>query len=154
MKTVYIFFGEMGCGKSYCGARFADRHNIKFFEGDSVVTPRMMAQVKKFRPITSDMLEEYIDVLCDAIADQMEYCSSLVVSQALYSNEHRDSVKKFLECLGYQVRMIWVRSPFWQNFRNLLTREHGWKWACYWLLSKPFFQKPTHDHSIFTNIPE
>lgn len=152
MKTVYILFGEMGCGKTYCGSRYAERHDIKFFDGDSVLTPRMLEKVSKFRPITRDILEEYMDVLSDAIADQMVHCDQLVVSQALYSNEDRRSLQIFLECLGYRVRMWWVRVPLWRNLQNLLTRQDGWKWVMYWLFSKPFFQKPTHDHQIFYNI--
>lgn len=152
MKTVYIFFGEMGSGKSYCGERYAERHEFKFFEGDSVVTPRMMERVKKFRSISEDILEEYMDVLADSIADQMVDCDHLVVSQALYRNKDRESLKLFLECLGYQVRMWWVQTPWHRNLQGLLGRPNGWKWALYWLINKPFFQKPTHDHQIFPNI--
>lgn len=152
MKTVYILFGEMGCGKTYCGSRYAKRHGFKFFDGDSVITPRMLERVSKFKAISEDILEEYMDVLADSIADQMVDNDHLVVSQALYRNEDRESLKIFLECLGYQVRMWWVQVSFWRNFQNLLTRKDGWKWALYWLINKPFFQKPTHDHQIFYNI--
>ena len=152
MKTVYIFFGEMGSGKTYCGKRYAEKHNFKFFEGDSVVPPRMMERVNKFKSISEDMLEEYMDVLADSIADQMVDCEHLVVSQALYRNKDRESMIVFLECLGYQVRMWWVQVPLWRNMQNLLTRKDGWKWTLYWLLNKPFFQKPTHEHQLFYNI--
>lgn len=152
MKTVYIFFGEMGCGKSYLGSRFAERHSFKFFEGDSVVPPRMMERVTKFKSITEDMLEEYMDVLADAVADEMNTCDNLVVSQALYRDEDRKSLKIFFECLGYRVKMYWVQSRWHRNIQNLLTRQDGWKWVLYWLLNKPFFQKPTHECQIWRNI--
>jgi gluconate kinase len=152
MKTIYIFFGEMGCGKSYCGERYAKKHGFDFFEGDSVVTPRMLERVSKFKPISRDILDEYLDVLADAIADAAEKCDHLVVSQALYINEDRQSIKIFLESLGYKVRMWWVKVSFWRNFRNLLTRQDGWKWALYWLINKPFFQSPDHDHDVYYNI--
>ncbi len=152
MKTVYIFFGEMGCGKTYCGSRYAERHGIKFFDGDSVITPRMLEKVSRFKPITRDILEEYLDILFEAIAKQMENCDHLVVSQALYADNDRKDLKIFLECLGYKVRMWWVRVPLWRNVRNLLTRQDGWKWVLYWLFNKPWFQKPTHEHDIFPNI--
>lgn len=152
MKKITIFFGEMGCGKTYCGSQYAKRHNLKFFEGDSVVTPRMLERVSKFRPIPRSILEEYIDVLSNAIADQAEGCDHLIVSQALYLNEDRESIKIFLETLGYEVRFWLVRVRMWRNFQNLLTRQDGWKWALYWLINKPFFQKPKHEHQIFHNI--
>ncbi len=152
MKTIYIFFGEMGCGKTYCASRYAEKHSFKFFEGDSVVTPRMLERVSKFRPIPRHILDEYLDVLADAIADEAEGVDHLVVSQALYIDEDRESIRIFLEALGYRVRMWWVQVPLWRNFQNLLTRKDGWKWVCYWLLNKPFFQKPKYDHQIFYNI--
>jgi len=152
MKTVYIFFGEMGSGKSYVGSRFAQSKDFKFFEGDSVVPPRMMERVSKFKSISEDMLEEYMDALADAIADEMTTCDNLVVSQALYRDEDRKSLKLFLECLGYRVQMYWVQTRWHRNIQNLLTRQNGWKWVLYWLLNKPFFQKPTHECQIWQNI--
>ncbi len=152
MKTVYILFGEMGCGKTYCGSRYAKKHGFKFFDGDSVVTPKMLDKVAHFKPLTRELVEEYMDVLSDAIADQMSECDCLVVSQALYSDEDRKSLKLFLESLGYRVRMWWVQVRLWRNVQNLLTRQDGWKWVLYWLFNKPFFQKPTHEHDIFPNI--
>jgi len=162
MKKITIFFGEMGCGKSYCGARYAQKHGYHFFEGDSVVPPAMMERVSKFQPLTKEMVEEYIGVLSDTIADKMLDLEKedrfnfegLVVSQALYRDEHRHSLTIFLESLGYHVRWRWVKVPFWRNIQNLLTRPSGWKWVYYWLINKPFFQKPTHDHYVFYNIYE
>lgn len=152
MKTVYIFFGEMGCGKSYCAKQFAERHDFEFFEGDSVVTPKMLERVLKFKPLTEDMIEEYMDVLTEAIANKMESTDYLVVSQALYRNINREDLLSFLESLGYQVRMWWVRVSWWRNIKNLLTRPNGWGWIYYWLINKPFFQKPTHEHQNYYNI--
>jgi gluconate kinase len=152
MKTVHIFFGEMGCGKTYCGSNFAKMHGFKFFEGDSVVTPRMLEKVIKFKPIPRDVLEEYMDVLFNAIADQMDNTDNLVVSQALYLNQDREALKLFLESFGYTVKMWLVKCTWYQNIRNLLTRDNGWRWVYYWLINKPFFQKPTHESQIFLNI--
>jgi gluconate kinase len=152
MKYVYILFGEMGCGKTYCGSKYAERHGFKFFDGDTVVTAAMLNKVVNFKPIPLDVLEEYMDVLFNAIADQMKDCDYLVVSQALYRNSDREELQKFLESLGYTVRMWWVRVPLWRNIQNLLTRENGWKWVLYWLINKPFFQKPKHEHQVFYNI--
>lgn len=152
MKTVYILFGEMGCGKTYQGTAYAKRHDFKFFDGDSVVTPAMLERVSKFKPIPRDVLEEYMDVLFNAIADQMRDCDHLVVSQALYMNADREELKTFLESFGFQVRMWWVKCRWHRNIQNLLTRENGWKWVFYWLINKPFFQKPKHEHDIFYNV--
>lgn len=152
MKTVYIFFGEMGCGKSYQGSRYAQRHNFKYFEGDSVVTPRMLERVQKFQPIPEDVLEEYMDVLFNTIADQMNDTDHLVVSQALYRYDDRVLLKNFLESFGYTVIMYWIQCKWYHNIENLLTREKGWWLVYYWLINKPFFQKPKHEHQIWRNV--
>jgi len=157
MKKITIFFGEMGCGKTYCGSNYAKRHGFEFFEGDSVVTPRMIEKVSKFKPLTRDIIEEYIDILCNAIADKAEKMTDspvLIVSQALYINEDRESVKIFLESLGYEVRFWLVKVPLWRNIQNLLSRKDGWKWVYYWLINKPFFQNPKHDHQVYPNLYE
>ena len=152
MKTVYILFGEMGCGKTYCGSRYAKEYGFQFFEGDSVIPSRMLERVSQFKPITRDMIEEYMDVLSEAIAKRMETCDHLIVSQALYMDLDRKDLKVFLECLGYEVRMWWVKVPLWRNMQNLLTRTNGWKWVLYWLINKPFFQKPSHAHEVIHNM--
>jgi len=152
MKTVYILFGEMGCGKTYCGSRYAKEYGFKFFDGDSVIPPRMLERVSKFQSISRDMLDEYMDVLSESIDEQMADCNDLIVSQALYMDEDRRDLKVFLECLGYKVRMWWVQVPFVQNMQNLWTRPSGWKWVLYWLFNKPFFQKPTHEYEVLYNM--
>lgn len=152
MKTVYILFGEMGCGKTYCGSRYAKEQGLQFFDGDSVITPRMLEKVSKFAPIPEYILQEYMDVLFNAIADQMQTCDDLVVSQALYRNSDREDLRIFLESHGYNVRMWWVQCKWHRNIQNLLTRDKGLKWVFYWLINKPFFQKPQHEHNVFHNV--
>jgi gluconate kinase len=152
MKTITILFGEMGCGKTYCGSHYAERHDFKFFDGDSVVTPQMLDKVLRFQPIPRDVLKEYIGVLTNSIVDQMKDCDNLVVAQALYLNEDRESIKASLESAGFTVRWWWVQVPLWRNVQNLLTRKNKWKWVYYWALNKLFFQKPTHSYETFLNV--
>lgn len=152
MKTVYIFFGEMGCGKSYCASHFAEKHGYHFFEGDSVITPRMKERVANFKPLTRDMIEEYIEALSNAIVDKMQEYEYLVVAQALYINEDREALKLFLESFGCRVRMWLVKVSFWRNIQNLLQRDKPWSWVYYWLINKPFFQKPKHEYQVYPNL--
>jgi gluconate kinase len=152
MKRITIIFGEMGCGKTYWGKRYAAIQNLEFFEGDSVLIPEMVERVQQFKPIPREVIEKYIDVLANAIADKMETCDELVVSQALYLDEDRKALKLFLECQGFEVRMWWLQNKWWRNINNLLTRDNGLKWVYYWLINKPFFQKPTHEHQLAYNI--
>jgi gluconate kinase len=76
MTHIYIFFGELGSGKSYCGVRYAEKYGYEFFEGDSVVTSRMMEKVSKFKPIPRDIIEEYMEVLANTITDKAQNMTS------------------------------------------------------------------------------
>lgn len=154
MKKVIVYFGEMGCGKSYVADRTSSEYGYDFLEGDSFVTPAMLERVKKFQPIPQHVLEEYMDVLFDGIAaavDQLGDGGVLLVSQALYRNADRDDLKVFLESQGHEVVFMWVKTTWQQNIENLLTRKDGWKWVWYWLINKPFFQKPSHPYVLIEN---
>ena len=151
MSTITIFFGEMGCGKSYSALRYAERHGFKFFEGDTAITPRMLELVKQFKPLPRDVVKGYVEHLCDKIVEQALGCAHLVVAQALYLNEDRQFLKAHLEALGYNVRMWHVKVQPWRNFQNLLSRDRPWKWVYYWLMNKPFFQKPNHEYQVYYN---
>lgn len=151
MKTIYILFGEMGGGKNYHGERLAKIEGYSFFDGDDVVPPEMLEKVKNFEPLTREIVQNYISVLANAIADRAEDESvpGLVVAQALYFDEDRLFLESFLNCLGFKVKFIWVRARFWRNLKQIYSRPKGLRWVLYWLMNKPFFQKPTKTpHSI------
>lgn len=158
MKAVYILFGEMGSGKSYYAVnKFVNGLEGPapgFLEGDSVLTPEMVERAKNFKHFTKEMVSSFIkDNLYPEIVkllNQREVhprypdYKALVVSQALYSNQDRLDLIKMLSDNGIEVMMIWVKPPFLQNLKQLWSRPKGLKWVLYWLLNKPFFQKPTH----------
>ena len=68
--TVIVFFGEMGSGKSYTGARFARCRGYEFFEGDSVVTHELLDRSGRFKPIPRGVIREFVDVLMRATVDR------------------------------------------------------------------------------------
>lgn len=148
MKEVTILFGEMGGGKNYHGERLSFILNLPFFDGDEVVTSEMLEKVTKFKPLTREMIINYVNVLANAIADRAEP-NGLIVAQALYFDEDRLFLQKFLSCLGYKVKFIWIKTPFWRNLKQIYSRKNGLRWSIFWLLNKPYFQKPTHEHDIF-----
>lgn len=145
MKNITILFGEMGGGKNYHGEIIANETNTPFFDGDEVVTPEMLERVKNFKSITRAMIINYVNVLANAIADRAEP-NGLIVAQALYFDEDRLFLKKFLECLGYHVTFVWVKTSFWRNLKQIYSRKNGLRWVIFWLMNKPFFQKPTHKY--------
>lgn len=148
MKKVTIMFGEMGSGKTYLGTRFAKANGAVFFDGDSVVPPEMAEKVSAFKPLTRDILDRYLDILFDEIADRAAKCEHLVVAQALYSDQDRKDLELFLISMAYEVEFIWIRTGFFRNLRQLLSRPNGWRWVGYWLMNKPWFRWPTHKSRV------
>jgi hypothetical protein len=144
-KTITIFFGEIGSGKSYYASKYSN-----FLEGDNYLSPEVLERVSKFKPLTKEMVSESIKkFLIPAIIDKARLSNAnLFISQALYSNQDRLFIKSFLELIGYKVGFIWVKPSIWKNFTNLLKRK-SFKWFIYWLINKPYFDPPTHKHLVF-----
>lgn len=151
MKKIKILFGEMGGGKNFWGENFSRSTGLPFFDGDTVVTSEMVERVSKFKPLTRDMIHNYIRVLVNEIADRAEASSEgLIVAQALYNDSDRIFIREFLKALGFEVELYWVKASIWNNLKQIYSRKNGLRWVLYWLMNKPFFQKPTHTHYIQT----
>ena len=150
MKEVIILFGEMGAGKNYHGERIAEEYEYHFLDGDTLISPEMAERVKKFKPLTPEMIRSFVRDLGDEIHDRLIFddISGLVVAQALYSNEDRRFLSDYLIVLGYNVKLVWVTVPVWQNIKQLFSRKRGLRWIIYWLMNKPWFEKPDHEYYL------
>jgi len=146
MKEVIILFGEMGGGKNYHGEILAKEKGYTFLDGDTVAQPEMLERVSQFKSLTREMIKKFIGRLIAAISLKAFKSNGLVVAQALYFDEDRIFIKWFLNQLGYNVKFIWVKPSFLRNLMQIYSRPKGLTWAVYWLLNKPWFQKPTHDY--------
>lgn len=148
-KDIKILFGEMGGGKNYWGEKIAQDNGYTFLDGDTLATPEMINRVSQFKSMTRKMIIEYIDKLTIAISEQARQANNgLVVAQALYFDEDRKIMRYALTHVGFNVQFIWVKTPFWRNLNQIFSRPEGFKWSLYWLANKPFFQKPTHPHTV------
>jgi dephospho-CoA kinase len=139
MSKVIILFGEMGAGKTYAG-KLAAEYGHDFFDGDDVVPPAMRECVKAFKPIPITVLDDFVyEHLAPAILERCKD-NDLFVAQALYRIEHRRYLKQVLTMNGIRVKFFEVKVPFMQNLKQLWRRDQGWRWVCYWLMNKPFYQ--------------
>lgn len=139
MKTVLILYGEMGCGKTHRGKIYARGMGCDFLEGDDFIPWEMKARVAGFKPLSKEMLDNYVhNYLAPAIINQNS--DDIVVAQALYLREHRAFLQAYLELHDYKVILERVPCPFWRNVKQLWARPNGFKWVLYWLMNKPFFQ--------------
>lgn len=138
---VHILVGEMGSGKSYLGKQLAKSLDYRFIEGDALAGPSMKRAMDTFGIITKEMIDALVGSIALAVRSDVN-ASGFVVSQALYMKRHRDRLKELLERAGFEVTFYWVKTPLRQHVRQLLSRPGGWRWIVYWLMSKPFWQKP------------
>ncbi len=148
MTNITILFGEMGAGKNYWGEKLAQEENATFFDGDTVATPEMKDRVAKFYPLNKQLIEEFIAVLLSAIVMKADDLGNLVVAQALYNNDDREFIEEMLSRQGFRVRFYWIKTSFWCNLKQLFSRPKGFWWVIYWLMNKPYFEKPTHRYRI------
>ena len=148
MARITIFFGEMGAGKSYYARRLADDLSglnklTHFLEGDSLASPEMADRVQRFRLPTRDMVIDLVDHLIVETL-RLAWTGDVVVAQALYFDEDRQQIQKHLRDAGHHVDWVWVHPDAKTNVKRLLGRPKGYRWVLYWLLNKPFFERPTH----------
>lgn len=155
MKEIIICFGEMGAGKSHWGKQIAKDLGYDFFEGDNAVPSEMAERVAAFKFIPKDMIEDFVYILSAHITFHGSRSpNGLVVSQALYTNKDRLLLKDILEHYGYKVSFYWIRTTFFKNLTQICHRPKGFRWTLYWLMSKPWFEKPTHEHIEWGGILE
>ncbi len=144
-KTITLFFGEMGSGKSYLGQRYANLEHMTFIEGDFFLSEDMRERVEAFQYVSPDQIDELVDRLrYDIPRLAAESLNGVVVSQALYRDADRWKLIHAWQKAGFEVDLFWVKPGVRQNLKQLLSREKGWRWVAYWLMSKPFFERPTH----------
>lgn len=147
----------MGAGKNYWGEALARGLGVEFFDGDTVIHPVMLGRVRNFKPITLDILADYIyDHLLPAIIkkanESKNLTTALVVAQALYDDGIRRDLSTILKDYGFEVEYFWIKTSFWKNLKQIFSRPRGFRWVIYWLMNKPFFQKPTHNYYTIDKI--
>jgi gluconate kinase len=131
MKTIFILYGEMGSGKTYEGKRNSETWGPKFFDGDDVIPIDMQECVSQFKPLSKEMLDDYIkNHLAPTIVEQCSPNDDLFVAQALYRREHRQFLNDYLTAHGCKVIFDHVYCPFWRNLKQLWSRPNGFRWFC------------------------
>lgn len=150
MKEIIILFGEMGSGKNYWGSKIAQKKGYFFVDGDDFILPEMLDVIKGFRPISEELLNAFVIRLTKEVAALAEQHKGIVLAQALYFNKDREFVANSLRELGYTVKFRWVKVSAWRNVKQLFSRPLGIAWIFYWLLNKPWFEKPTHEYKLIS----
>ena len=137
----------MGAGKYYRGQRLDERQEGHHVEGD-LSLPTDVQEGR--RAPTKDDVRKMTDDIRWYVDRNIQHGQLYIVTQALYRREDRERMVDWWVQQGYNVEVGWVRPGFWKNLRQVWRR--GPRWTIYWLVSKPFFQKPGahHEFSVFS----
>lgn len=151
MKVI-LLFGEMGSGKSHIGRELSDKLGFHFIEGDSLANCAMQEAIRNLKVIKLEWVDELVEAIDEAVLlAELLLIDGVVVSQALYRDKHRQLLIERWKARGWEVEARWVRTQTIQHIKQLKSRPEGWRWVGYWLLSKPWFEKPNHEYTTLYN---
>lgn len=145
MKYLLLVVGEMGAGKSFWASELAWQMDFGYLEGDDYLPPAMREAVARFGRVTEDMKGQLLNRLKVVLHEELDKerpNGGIVLSQALYSEADRQWLIRHFRAAGYKVEVYWIKAGFWRNLKQLWKRPRGARWVLYWLMSKPWFEKP------------
>lgn len=139
-SRIIIVFGKMGSGKTTAGQMLANQLGFDFCEGDNSVPDAMREKVKKFGDLDKSDIDCLVANLVANIENSMAQDKNIVVSQALYLNEHRKILQeKFSK---YNIEFVCINTPVEKQMAQLAARENGEQWKKYAEKNDVHFQAP------------
>ncbi len=102
---IIFLFGPSGSGKTYIGNMIASNYkDFYFLEGDDLLTAEMLETIKKDEIFSSQMVEEYVQILINEILHLCKIHKNIVVAQGLYRQKYRlDILHQIPEIIFVQV---------------------------------------------------
>ena len=87
--TLFLF-GLAGSGKSFVGNLIAERAGWHVYHADDDLTDEMLLALAERRPFTGPMRDRFFALIVDKIRQLQQQHPRLVVTQAVYKQQHRD----------------------------------------------------------------
>ncbi|AYV78566.1 MAG: hypothetical protein Edafosvirus18_15 [Edafosvirus sp.] len=141
-----IIYGKMASGKSYIGKQLSSYLNFSYYDGDDALSTIN----KKIGFVSKSDVKKFVSGrLIPAIESKMYEHKNLVVSQALYFEEHRNLIRDHFTKIGENVIFIQVNTPEKQTENQSWSR--GIVWWLYGKLNNNFFESSDNVH-IINNI--
>lgn len=88
-STLFLF-GLAGSGKSYVGNLIGERAGWHVYHADDDLTDEMKLALAEQRPFTGPMRDRFFALIVDKISQLQQQHVHLVVTQAVYKQQHRD----------------------------------------------------------------
>ncbi len=101
-----FLFGLAGAGKSHVARLLASHADYVVYEGDGDLPPSMRAAIARKEPFTDAMRDELCTRLIARIQELSATHPRLVVTQALYKEQHRQRVQQAFPAMKF----LWVRA--------------------------------------------
>lgn len=144
--TLVIVFGKKAIGKTRVGKQLAEYLEYKYFDGDDVLSPFN----KKYGFYSKAQVETYVkNNLIPETEKRINEAKNLVVSQALYFEEHRKLIKEHFK--NHQVIYVHIIAPPDQHDDQLW--QQGYYWYAYGKANSYFFEQSVNAFKIY-NIKE
>lgn len=92
---IIIIFGLAASGKTYVGKVISKYFNCHHTDADRWLSPEMKEYIVEKKLFTIDMLEDFTLNIIGNIEILREEHKNLVISQALYRQKNRDTIKQY-----------------------------------------------------------
>lgn len=93
--NIYIFFGQSGAGKSFLANQLQENNGFLHFDGDQILSPKMINFITQGKVFTQSMVDEYTELLKQKIRFFYETSNgTVIISQGLYRNKNRLEILK------------------------------------------------------------
>ena len=88
-SQLIIIFGKSGAGKTFIGKQISKNMGFHFYDGDSDLTQEVKDAINANQPFTPEMRDRLYGHLVNRTKELLASNENVVLSQALFKNEHR-----------------------------------------------------------------
>lgn len=103
-KSLVIFFGKTGAGKSYAAKMFAEAFGYYFYDADLDLTVEMREAIAKGLVFSDEMRFKYFEVVKEKTKELLKLNLKVALAQGFFKNKNRS---KFIEAFPF-AKFIWV----------------------------------------------
>jgi len=146
MNNLIFLYGLAGAGKNFVGQVIAEHSHYYFWDADLILTHEMLIAIKHHELFSKEMRDKYLNLMIKKINVLLYNHANIVVSQALYRQEQRLTLKS-LYPTGKFVEVAARHSLIRQRLR---CRVVGASYQ-YAKLIQPYFQSDKNDMVIVNN---
>lgn len=93
-----IIMGVAGSGKSTLALRLAEQLGWRYLEGDDFHSPEAKQMMASGTPITSEMRDQWVGLLCAALQECATKQQPVVLSYSGLIRKHRERIRQAASC--------------------------------------------------------